>query len=140
MATATVKLKVSLDLNGRDEGVEIDWSIASVASPYVRNPITVTTSGETVLGLGAADEKGQIVGDNLKLLVIQNTDGTNFVEVQLKTSADTLSFKLLAGELLVVSGNQVDAPSGATTFVDMTSVKVIADTASCDVLVYALAT
>jgi len=146
-ATLTVTLTEAISLNGYDQGSKNILSISSVTEAHKRI-ITVPTSERTIINIGTLVGAGMFVEGDVKYIRITNLDDTNFVTVGLSDdSSDTAYLKLEKGQSIIIGGTdegpQVDIHASAGAFAAWASVDSLildADTASCDVEIFAAMT
>ena len=146
-ATLTVTLTETISLNGKDQGATNSFTVASINEIY-KHIVTATTTATTFLKFGTAASAGTLIRANVSYLRITNLDDTNFVTVGLSDdSADTAYLKLEKGQSMVVGGSdegpevevKTDA-SALSAFASVDSLILDADTASCDVEIFAAMT
>ena len=143
-ATLTVTVTESISLNGKDQGATNSFTVASVNEVY-KHIVTATTTATTFLKFGTAASAGTLIRADVSYLRITNLDDTNFVTVGLSDdSADTAYFKV---QSVIIGGTdegpQVDIHASAGAFAAWASVDSLildADTASCDVEIFAAMT
>ena len=146
-ATLTVTVTESISLNGRDQGATNSFTVASINEVY-KHIATATTTATTFLKFGTAASAGTLIREDVSYLRLTNLDDTNFVTVGLSDdSADTAYFKLEKGQSIIIGGTdegpQVDIHATAGAFAAWASVDSLildADTASCDVEIFAAMT
>ena len=139
MAILTVSIKEELTLNGTDHGGEYVTS-ESVTQVYKRI-ITCTTTEQSVLLFAAADAAGTLKDATADYIRITNLDATNFVQLRIVGAATQYYVKLEAGDSWM-GGNSLmyaDATGTAATesFINIDTIHADADTASCDVEIFA---
>lgn len=115
---------------------------------FYKHIVTATTTATTFLKFGSAASAGTLIRADVSYLRITNLDDTNFVTVGLSDdSADTAYFKVEKGQSVIIGGTdegpQVDIHASAGAFAAWASVDSLildADTASCDVEIFAAMT
>ena len=146
-ATLTVTLTEAISLNGKDQGATSSFTVASINEIY-KHIVTATTTATTFLKFGSAASAGTLIRSDVSYLRITNLDDTNFVTVGLSDdSADTAYFKLEKKQSIIIGGTdegpQIDIHASAGAFAAWASVDSLildADTASCDVEIFAAMT
>tara|TARA_R100000935_G_C2692735_1_gene107152 strand:- start:11 stop:436 length:426 start_codon:yes stop_codon:yes gene_type:complete len=139
MATLTVSIKEELTLNGEEQGGEFVMS-ETVTQVYKRI-ITCTTTEQSVLLFASADAAGTLKDATADYIRITNLDATNFVQLRIVGGTSQYYVKLEAGDSWV-GGNSLmyaDATGTAATesFINIDTIHADADTASCDVEIFA---
>ena len=146
-ATLTVTVTESISLNGKDQGATNSFTVASINEIY-KHIVTATTTATTFLKFGSAASAGTLIRSDVSYLRLTNLDDTNFVTVGLSDdSADTAYFKLEKKQSIIIGGTdegpQIDIHASAGAFAAWASVDSLildADTASCDVEIFAAMT
>ena len=146
-ATLTVTVTESISLNGKDQGATNSFTVASINEVY-KHIVTATTTATTFLKFGTAASAVTLIRADVSYLRITNLDDTNFVTVGLSDdSADTAYFKLEKKQSIIIGGTdegpQIDIHASAGAFAAWASVDSLildADTASCDVEIFAAMT
>ena len=146
-ATLTVTLTEAISLNGKDQGATSSFTVASINEIY-KHIVTATTTATTFLKFGTAASAGTLIRADVSYLRITNLDDTNFVTVGLSDdSADTAYFKLEKKQSIIIGGTDegphIDIHASAGAFAAWASVDSLildADTASCDVEIFAAMT
>jgi len=139
MANLTVSIKEELTLNGVEQGGEYVMS-ESVTQLYKRI-ITCTTTEQSVLLFAAADAAGTLKDATADYIRITNLDATNFVQLRIVGGTSQYYVKLEAGDSWI-GGNSLmyaDATGTSATesFINIDTIHADADTASCDVEIFA---
>ena len=103
--------------------------------------ITCTTTEQSVLLFAAADAAGTLKDATADYIRITNLDATNFVQLRIVGGTSQYYVKLEAGDSWV-GGNSLmyaDATGTAATesFINIDTIHADADTASCDVEIFA---
>ena len=146
-ATMTVTVTEAISLNGKDQGATNSFTVASINEVY-KQIVTATTTATTFLKFGTAASAGTLIRADVSYLRITNLDDTNFVTIGLSDdSADTAYIKLEKKQSVIIGGTdegpQVDIHASAGAFAawaDVDSLILDADTASCDVEIFAAMT
>ena len=146
-ATLTVTVTESISLNGKDQGATNSFTVASINEIY-KHIVTATTTATTFLKFGSAASAGTLIRSDVSYLRLTNLDDTNFVTVGLSDdSADTAYFKLEKKQSIIIGGSdvgpEVEVKTDAAAFSAFASVDSLildADTASCDVEIFAAMT
>jgi hypothetical protein len=148
-ATLTVTLTESVILNGKDKGATNTLTINSITETDLRI-VNVPTSELTILTFtattpGSATVPGLDEAD-VRYIRLTNKDDTNFIQITIiSENSNECAHKLEAGHSLMVPisaegvVNVHDANSSALTvsFDDITSITALADTAACDLEIFA---
>lgn len=150
MATLTVTIKEELELNGRDRGSEMTKDITGITETFHRILDVGTAADQTLIELSAtaADAAGgTLFSTNLKYLRITNLDSTNFVAITVQNDAtEEYMVKLDSQESYYLFNSKIDAnaagdsSAAAGNLTDIDSIIAKADTASCQVEVFAALT
>ena len=150
MSTLSVSISEKLNLNGKDRGSVISKDIASITETFHRIMDVKTSGTQTILEMDATEGNsagGKLFSDNVKYLRITNLDGSNFVAITVQNdSTEEYMVKLEAGQSYVLFNSSLDAnaagdnsaAAGNLTAIDNVLAK--ADTASCQVEVFAALT
>ena len=146
-ATMTVTVTEAISLNGKDQGATNSFTIASINEVF-KQIVTATTTATTFLKFGTAASAGTLIRADVSYLRITNLDDTNFVTVGLSDdSADTAYFKVEKGQSVIIGGSdegpEVEVKTDAcalSAFASVDSLILDADTASCDVEIFAAMT
>jgi|2_EtaG_2_1085320.scaffolds.fasta_scaffold03143_1 Lhr-like helicase len=156
-STATVKITETLNLNNKDRGSSTTASIASIGE-IIREIKTVLTSGNDLIQFGTKGA-GVMSASDVKYIRITNLDDTNYVDINCGDNAtlgsieEMFSIRLTAGQTFMLSGCNFNAMDSGTdtdsAAVDdgelaasatIANVRAVADTASVDVEIFAMAT
>ena len=146
-ATMTVTVTEAISLNGKDQGATNSFTVASINEVY-KQIVTATTTATTFLKFGTAASAGTLIRADVSYLRITNLDDTNFVTIGLSDdSADTAYIKLEKKQSIIIGGSdegpQVEVKTDAAAFAGWANVDSLildADTASCDVEIFAAMT
>ena len=148
-ATLTVTLTEAVTLNGQDKGATNTLTIASITE-VMQRIINVPTSEMRVLAFEASTPgSSSAVGLNeadVRYIRLTNKDDTNFIQVTIANeNSDECAHKLEAGHSLmmpisaegVVDVHDASATALTVSFDDITSITALADTAACDLEIFA---
>tara|TARA_R100000900_G_scaffold48056_1_gene38777 strand:+ start:846 stop:1277 length:432 start_codon:yes stop_codon:yes gene_type:complete len=138
MATLNVTISEDLVLNGQT--IASKNSASYTVTSIDHRIIKCTTTEQTVLLFNSADAAGTVKDATLKYLRFTNLDSTNFVIVRVKGNNEEYFVKVPAGASFVLSDGQMDANAagGATvSLANIDEISIDADTATCDVEMYA---
>jgi len=146
-ATLSVTVSESISLNGKDQGAVNSFTIASINEIY-KHIVTATTSVTTFLKFAAAASAGTLIRTDVSYLRLTNLDDTNYVTVGIQDDgADTAFFKLEKGQSIILGGTdegpEVEIHASAGSFgawASVDSLTLTANTASCDVEIFAAMT
>ena len=149
-ATATVTISCAISLAGQDKGFSHSYTIPLVTEVHNRI-MNVPTSEMAVLTFTASNPgTSSVPGLNeadVRFIVLTNLDDTNFVQITLASENNNeCAHKLEAGHSMIIpiSAEGVvdvhDASASALTvsFDDLTTITALANTASCDLQVFAV--
>ena len=135
-ADAVVTLGVTLTLAGKTFDVSYAKTLSSCTRAD-RNIVPVPTSEIGLVQLTAAGDIGIGKFSDFDGFFVANRDDTNFVRIRIvKTGADTVDFKLEAGQFMILWNKKMDVnttEAAFAAFVDLDTVYVQADTAAVDV-------
>lgn len=116
-APLTVSITESITLGGSDRGSTHTQTIADVTE-YTNRILDIGTSETDIVGFGSANGQGSYVRTDVAYMRFSNLDDTNYITFGIsKTGADTVFFKLEAGQSLIVNNDdlEVDASGGASS-------------------------
>lgn len=147
MATLTVRLEERMDLNGKDRGSVLNKEISSITETFHRIMDVKTTGNQTLLEVTATEgdsEGGKVFNTNLKYVRLTNLDTTNFVAITIQNgSTEEYMVQLDAGSSYVLFNSKIDAnaagdsSAAAGNLTDIDAILGRADSASCQVEVFA---
>ena len=143
-ADLVVKITEDIVLNGSPQGSTNTLTISSINEVFKRivsvttSEITIYTTDDSVVGGSQFDD------DNVKYVRITNLDDTNYIVVRVKNADnDEFAYKLNAGESFLLHQHEGTMNAGTATTLDIgtgwhdiTSVKLTAPDATCDVEVF----
>lgn len=138
MATLNVTISEDLVLNGQT--IASKNSASYTVTSIDHRIIKCTTAEQTVLLFNSADAAGTVKDATLKYLRFTNLDSTNFVVIRVKGNNEEYFVKVPAGASFVLSDGQMDANATGGETVSLANIDEIsidADTATCDVEMYA---
>lgn len=142
---ASGEFTLNFSLNGTtDDGTSYNISGSKAytgVTDAVKEELTVPTSTVDIFKIDTNPGAGQL--NDLKGIVIQNLDTTNFITVGVLSTAGTEAFfvRVKAKGVLILDDKSIEGVSGATSFTafaDLSSINAIADTAACKVSVLAI--
>jgi len=132
-APLTVSITESITLGGSDRGSTHTQIIADVTE-YTNRILDIGTSETDIVGFGSANGQGSYVRTDVAYMRFSNLDDTNYITFGIsKTGADTVFFKLEAGQSLIVNNDdlEVDASGGASSaFVEADNISAKANGAA----------
>ena len=135
-ATLTITHTESITLNGSDRGSTHTQTVASVAE-YTNRIVNIGTAETDIVGFSSANGQGKYVRTDVAYMRFSNLDDTNYITIGVsKSSADTVSFKLNAGQTFIVNNDEleVDASGGASSaFVEADNISAKANGAAVDI-------
>jgi hypothetical protein len=134
-ATLTVTITESVTLGGSDRGSTHTQTISNCAE-YTNRIVNIGTTETDIVGFGSANGQGSYVRTDVAYMRFSNLDDTNYVTFGIsKTGADTVFFKLEAGQTIIVNNDdlEVDAAGGASSaFVEADNISAKANGAAVD--------
>ncbi len=132
-APLTISITESITLGGSDRGSTHTQTIADVTE-YTNRILDVGTAETDIVGFGSANGQGSYVRTDVKYMRFSNLDDTNYITFGIsKTGADTVFFKLEAGQSIIVNNDdlEVDAAGGASgAFVEADNISAKANGAA----------
>ena len=147
MATLTVSISEKLELNGKDRGSVLTQDISSITETFHRILDVGTASAQTILEMDATAANsagGTLLSTNVKYFRITNLDATNFVAITIQNdSTEEYMVKLDTGESYVLFNSKLDAnasgnaSAAAGNLTDIDKILAQADTAACQVEIFA---
>lgn len=150
MAVLTVKLSEELELNGRERGSEVSIDVANITETFHRIMDIGTAASQTILQMDATAANaagGTLLTTNVAYFRITNLDATNFVAITIQNNGtEEYMVKLDAGESYLLFNSKLDAnaagdaSAAAGNLTDIDNILAQADTASCQVEVFAALT
>ena len=150
MATLTVEISEKLQLNGKDRGSVMTKTVDSITETFHRIMDIATSSAQTILQMDATGTNaagGTLHTTQVKYFRITNLDETNFVAITIQNdSTEEYMVKLAAGESYFLFNSKLDAnaagdsSAAAGNLTDIDNILAQADTASCQVEVFAALT
>lgn len=150
MATLTVEISEKLQLNGKDRGSVMTKTVDSVTETFHRIMDVGTASAQTILQMDATAANaagGTLHTTQVVYFRITNLDETNFVAITIQNdSTEEYMVKLDAGESYFLFNSKLDAnaagdaSAAAGNLTDIDNILAQADTASCQVEVFAALT
>lgn len=150
MATLTVSISETLLLNGKDRGSVITKDISSITETFHRIIDVKTTGTQTICEMTTTEgdsEGGKLFSTNCKYLRLANLDTTNFVSITVQNGGTSeYLIKLNPGDSYFLMNPQLDAnadgdgSASTAALGDITSILARADTASCQVEIFAALT
>jgi len=150
MATLTVSISEKLELNGKDRGSVLTKDISSITETFHRILDVGTASAQTILQMDATAANsagGTLLTSNVKYFRITNLDTTNYVAITIQNdSTEEYMVKLEAGQSYVLFNSKIDAnaagdaSSAAGNLTDIDNILAQANSASCQVEIFAALT
>lgn len=150
-ATATVTISCAISLAGQDKGFSHSYTIPLVTEVHNRI-MNVPTSEMAVLTFTASNPgTSSVPGLNeadVRFIVLTNLDDTNFVQIILASENNNeCAHKLEAGHSMIIPisfegvvdvHDALDSALSTVSFDDLTTITALANTASCDLQVFAV--
>jgi len=150
MATLTVSLTERLELNGKDRGSSFQVDIENITETFHRILDVGTASAQTIVQMdstAANSAGGTLLTTGVEYFRVTNLDETNFVAITIQNdSTEEYLVKLEAGESYFLFNSKLNANAAgdssvtAGTMTDIDNVLAQADTASCQVEIFAALT
>lgn len=150
MATLTVELSEKLQLNGKDRGSVLTKTVEGITETFHRIMDVATSGAQTVLKMDATGTNaagGTLHTTQLKYIRVTNLDETNYVAVTIQNNAtEEYMVKLSAGESYFLFNSKLDAnaagdsSAAAGNLTDIDNILAQANTASCQVEIFAALT
>ena len=141
MATLTVTITEAVTLNGASRG-STNTHTETVTQIDHRIVTCLHSAEQTVLLFDSAVAAGTIKDGTLDYLRMTNLDSTNFVTIRVRGNNEEYFVKLEAGDSYILNNQSMDANAtgGASLSLNnIDSIGIQADTASCDVEIFAAA-
>ena len=139
ITTSPVSMKITFTHNfgTKDYGFEKTITYNSVTQADKRI-MELRLGGETEI-IGISDITGMDRGifDDFDLLIIANQDDTNFCRIRMsETGGDSWDYKLLAGQVMIITSNQIEVNTTEAAFSAFVGADMISgepDTAPLDI-------
>jgi len=141
MATLTVTITEAVTLNGASRG-STNTHTETVTQIDHRIVSCLHSAEQTVLLFDSAVAAGTIKDGTLDYLRLTNLDSSNFVTVRVRGNNEEYFVKLEAGDSFILNNQSMDANAAggaSVSLANIDSVAIQADTATCDVEVFAAA-
>lgn len=141
MATLTVTITEAVSLNGASRG-STNTHTETVTQIDHRIVTCLHSAEQTVLLFDSAVAAGTIKDGTLDYLRMTNLDSTNFVTIRVRGNNEEYFVKLEAGDSYILNNQSMDANATGGASVSLNNIDSIgiqADTASCDVEIFAAA-
>ena len=141
MATLTVTITEAVTLNGASRG-STNTHTETVTQIDHRIVSCLHSAEQTVLLFDSAVAAGTIKDGTLDYLRLTNLDSSNFVTVRIRGNNEEYFVKLEAGDSFSLNNQSMDANAAggaSVSLANIDSVGIQADTATCDVEIFAAA-
>tara|TARA_R100000734_G_C3285467_1_gene78265 strand:+ start:220 stop:645 length:426 start_codon:yes stop_codon:yes gene_type:complete len=141
MADLTITITEAVTLNGASRG-STNTHTETVTQIDHRIVTCLHSAEQTVVLFDSAVAAGQIADGTLDYLRLTNLDNTNFVTVRVRGNSEEYFVKLEAGDSFILNNSVMDANATGGASVSLAAIDSIgiqADTASCDVEIFAAA-
>jgi hypothetical protein len=141
MADLTITITEAVTLNGASRG-STNTHTETVTQIDHRIVTCLHSAEQTVVLFDSAVAAGQIADGTLDYLRLTNLDGTNFVTVRVRGNSEEYFVKLEAGDSFMLHNSVMDANAtggASVSLANIDSIGIQADTASCDVEIFAAA-
>tara|TARA_R100000231_G_scaffold101605_1_gene75579 strand:- start:1306 stop:1731 length:426 start_codon:yes stop_codon:yes gene_type:complete len=139
MATLTVTITEAVTLNGASRG-STNTHTESITQIDHRIVSCLHSAEQTVVLFDSAVAAGTIKDATLDYLRLTNLDNTNFVNVRVRGNNEEYFVKLEAGDSFILNNSVMDANAtggASVSLANIDSIGIQADTASCDVEIFA---
>jgi len=140
MATLTVTITEELVLNGVDRGASN--VVTATVNEVDHRILKASTTEQTILEFDSSVAAGTFVDGTLDYLRITNLDSTNFVTLRVLGSSEEYFVKIEAGDSFILNNSVMDANatgSQAVALANIDTIKAEADTAACNLEIFAAA-
>ena len=141
MADLTITITEAVTLNGASRG-STNTHTETVTQIDHRIVTCLHSAEQTVVLFDSAVAAGTITDATLDYLRITNLDNTNFVTVRVRGNSEEYFVKLEAGDSFMLHNSVMDANAtggASVSLANIDSIGIQADTASCDVEIFAAA-
>ncbi len=141
MADLTITITEAVTLNGASRG-STNTHTETVTQIDHRIITCLHSAEQTVVLFDSAVAAGQIADGTLDYLRLTNLDGTNFVTVRVRGNSEEYFVKLEAGDSFMLHNSIMDANAtggASVSLANIDSIGIQADTASCNVEIFAAA-
>tara|TARA_R100000734_G_C3313346_1_gene104620 strand:- start:802 stop:1227 length:426 start_codon:yes stop_codon:yes gene_type:complete len=139
MATLTVTITEAVNLNGASRG-STNTHTETITQIDHRIVTCLHSAEQTVVLFDSAVAAGTIKDATLDYLRLTNLDSTNFVNVRVRGNNEEYFVKLEAGDSFILNNSVMDANAtggASVSLANIDSIGIQADTASCDVEIFA---
>jgi hypothetical protein len=139
MATLTVTITEAVTLNGASRG-STNTHTETITQIDHRIVTCLHSAEQTVVLFDSAVAAGTIKDATLDYLRLTNLDNTNFVNVRVRGNNEEYFVKLEAGDSFILNNSVMDANAAggaSVSLANIDSIGIQADTASCDVEIFA---
>ena len=141
MADLTITITEAVTLNGASRG-STNTHTETVTQIDHRIVSCLHSAEQTVVLFDSAVAAGTITDATLDYLRLTNLDNTNFVTVRVQGNSEEYFVKLEAGDSFMLHNSVMDANAtggASVSLANIDSIGIQADTASCDVEIFAAA-
>lgn len=142
MADLTITITEAVTLNGASRG-STNTHTETVTQIDHRIVTCLHSAEQTVVLFDSAVAAGTITDATLDYLRLTNLDNTNFVTVRVRGNSEEYFVKLEAGDSFLLNNSVMDANDetspASVSLANIDSIGIQADTASCDVEIFAAA-
>lgn len=139
MATLTVTITEAVTLNGASRG-STNTHTETVTQIDHRIVTCLHSAEQTLVLFDSAVAAGTIKDGTIDYLRMTNLDSTNFVTVRVSGNNEEYFVKLEAGDSFILNNSVMDANAAggaSVSLANIDSIGIQADTASCDVEIFA---
>ena len=141
MADLTITITEAVTLNGASRG-STNTHTETVTQIDHRIVSCLHSAEQTVVLFDSAVAAGTITDATLDYLRLTNLDNTNFVTVRVRGNSEEYFIKLEAGDSFLLHNSVMDANAtggASVSLANIDSIGIQADTATCDVEIFAAA-
>jgi hypothetical protein len=141
MADLTITITEAVTLNGASRG-STNTHTETVTQIDHRIVTCLHSAEQTVVLFDSAVAAGTITDAPFDYLRLTNLDNTNFVTVRVRGNSEEYFVKLEAGDSFMLHNSVMDANAtggASVSLANIDSIGIQADTASCDVEIFAAA-
>jgi len=134
---ASLTITLALDFGTKDYGFTKTISYPAVTQADKRIMLLPLGAETEILGIAGAAGMDRGLFDDFDLMIITNQDDTNFVRIRVsENGGDTFDYKLLPGQPLILTSNQIEVNTTEAAFGAFVSADMISgqpDTAAVDI-------
>jgi len=139
-SAGSLKVEFTLNFGTKDYGFTktIAYNAVTNAMQDIMTlPLGLETEIVGIAAIAAAPGMGRGIFDSFNLLILTNQDDTNFARIRMsKNGGDTFDYKLLPGQLMIITSDQIEVNTTQAAFGAFVSADMISgqpDTATVDI-------